>query len=137
MCQLCWHGKKIMVGDLFIRVFFFGGEKGEGPHNVLKRGKNPFSLKSMFFLNFFWVKGSRSEEKISKNINFSLWVVARLPQRLQLMFFEIFSSLHVPCFGDPPSLEKNSKTLILAFEANKMDFFTRFSSLCYGDLHIH
>ena len=37
------------------------------------------------------------------------WVVARLPQRLNLMFFEIFTSLR---------WNKFKKTLILAFEAN-------------------
>ena len=43
-----------------------------------------------------------------------VWVVALLPQRPKLMFFEIRSCLRVP-FGKPP-LKKFQKTLILVFK---------------------
>ena len=67
-----------------------------------------------------------------------VWVVARLPQRLKSMFFDIFSALRFS-FGDPPLYSKFfQKTMILAFEVNsalscQMDSFTRFSSLCVGE----
>ena len=44
-----------------------------------------------------------NELKSAKKIQFQMcvWVVARLPQRLKAMIFEIFSSFRVS-FGDPP-----------------------------------
>ena len=60
-----------------------------------------------------------------KYLNFALccnfkylcvWVVARLPQRLESKFVEIISSLR-GSLANPP-LEKLQKTLILSFEAN-------------------
>ena len=54
---------------------------------------------------------------MSKNV---FGVVARLPQRLKSTFFEKFSSLHWPLRdpSGPVCSKKNSKTLILAFEAD-------------------
>ena len=52
-----------------------------------------------------------------ENVKNVFWVVARLPQRLKSMFFEIFISLRWPLRSH--SVQKNlKKTLILAFEAN-------------------
>ena len=60
-------------------------------------------------------------EANSENQN-TIWLVARLPQRIKSKFFTEF-------FSSP--LEKISEK-ILGFEANtaKMAFFPRFSSLC-------
>ena len=68
----------------------------------------------------FWLL--QNELKRKKN-PMCAWVVAQFPQRLKSTFFEIFSSLQVTFFRDPPFKKIFIKTLILALEANKMDFF--------------
>ena len=50
---------------------------------------------------------------MSKNM---FWVIARLPQRLKSMWFEIFS--HSAGHFEAAPFEKFQTTLILAFEAN-------------------
>ena len=96
-------------------------------HNELKRGKNPAQGIAQFasrgkingFWNLFWLVGlnrTRSEEKIPKNIDFSLIVQQPkdcLPQRLKSMILEKISS--GGCLKDSKIVQK---TLILAFEAN-------------------
>ena len=63
--------------------------------------------------HYVWFSWFWSHLKMSKNV---LCVVARLPQRLKSMLFEIFSHSSVP-FGTAP-FKKFQTTLILAFEAN-------------------
>ena len=79
-------------------------------HNELKRGKKsifgrtmhclPQRLNAIVFLNFFFngasPKGTRSEEKISKKFDFSLWgnhATNQMHRYLKLEFFPRFSSL--------------------------------------------